>query len=213
MKYTIILLAALVSAGCVVTETYERVGYHGGGDARNGIVLGFSGSLFETKSYLVTDTYAYDMGGRHHPMMTSYTTVQNVIVQDPDAANVINYMESRGFIVRAAANQVRFTIDLNLTRTNIQKPGDFWLVFLSSITTCDRAEFVYHLNAKVYDTATGDVVYSQTYDHEGAKVVYNILPLIYTSASSEASEVNSPAAITRTSWFYAALDDIAAHIK
>ena len=205
-------VSGLLLSGCVISETYEAASYHGGGDARNGIGVAFTGDLFKTHSYTVASSYTYSMGGRHHPMMDTMTTVQNVVETDPDAARVIEYMEERGFIVRGAANANRFTLDISLSRKNIQSPGDFWLVYLGSLTFCDRAEFVQELKVKVYDNATGDLVFGKTFEHSGSKVMFDFIPL-FTYDQYTDCELNRPSALIRTSWFYAALDEAIAHMK
>ena len=199
----------LALAGCVTADSYAPAPYQGGVGARNGVKLGFSGGLFRVQEYTVSDGYVYDMGPRHHHhggYMYTQAYSQTVSVQDPNAKLVVNYLEDKGFIVRG--NQPDYIIDIETSRDNIQNPLDFWLTYLGTATFCDRAEFRYSIAVKVYEAATGDVKFSKRFEHEGRRVVFNLIP-VFTASSLSNELVNVPDAQTYASWYCEAMDEVA----
>ncbi|MBR4354084.1 MAG: hypothetical protein IKP97_02155 [Kiritimatiellae bacterium] len=201
--------AMLALSGCVVADSYSAAGYRVGTGERNGIRLGFSGGLFRTQEYTVSDGFVYDMGPRHYHhggYMYTQAYSQTVSVQDPNAKVVVNYLEEKGFIVRG--NQPDYIVDVEASRTNIQSLWDFWATYLGTATFCDRAEFRYTIVVKLYEAATGDVKFSKRFEHEGRRVVFNLIP-VFTASSLSNELVNVPDAQTYASWYCEAMDEVA----
>ena len=99
-------------------------------------------------------------------------------------------------------------VDVEASRTNIQSLWDFWATYLGTATFCDRAEFRYTIVIKLYEAATGDVKFSKRFEHEGRRVVFNLIP-VFTASSLSNELVNVPDAQTYASWYCEAMDEVA----
>lgn len=211
MNKSPILIALAFLAGCFsVVNTFPTYEPGDSSPRGNDVSVGFSGNLFRMKNVTSVDGAVYSVGNAYGTKNQFYTGTglysgQAYSWQEvPFEAKIIaDRLEDCGFIVRAP--QPKYILDVEDFYKDCEPPsdcsmGDFLAVYLPTLTFAGRTDKCYPYKVKIYDAATGKVLYSRVHNFRGHIISVQLIPIFYCCKSAGWEYLRQ--------WMYIIADDV-----
>lgn len=213
MKNTMIgaafVAATLAFAGCITLHETEYPATEAArapdGKEISIRLTGFKATITEYVPVLGYSTAYVAHGpyrrGGHYTTVSSQTYIPQVRENEAFLARAQELLEDNGFLLKAATPQ--YLVDVTFSGPYVSEGEQFaegcWI--LCSLFSADYGVQTWNAKLKVYDNATGKIVFHREYSQRYQVVVWGPLPFI-SPASSSKNNYNS-----MQSWCLTALTD------